>query len=328
MSSCNRNLVPQRLPLGLVPSDRRKLFRTILALILLCTAFSGATTSTEPVESAPIRVKGSFVIAVICKDGIIVASDSRGTLKNREGRRIAYYDLDQKIFPIGNKLIADTGYASLNDPKLSFLSALMSRFAKSPLSHVEVDQLPAAYFNYANSVLPPAGAESARLQTLIFAGFKKNRPIVCMYRGESSRTTKCRSSGYLSSPGQQIVGLKKAGSLSFQDAAHFMQQTIDDYATAVQPGSVGGPIVLRTIARSGSRWFEKPPRWPDWETFTDLAKDYKADRVEFQLMPGICKTQLDTLIEDGVTWARVGQTSSPGKPVPDVPVIGSYHADR
>jgi hypothetical protein len=308
----------------MVPSDRRKLLRTILALVLLCTAFSGATKSTEP---APIRVKGSFVIAVICKDGIIVASDSRGTLKDREGRRIAYYDLDQKIFPIGNNLIADTGYASLNDPKLSFLSALMSRFAKSPLSHVEVDQLPAAYFKYANRVLPPAGAESAKLQTLVFAGFKKNRPVVCMYRGESSRTTKCRSSGYLSSPGQQIVGLKKAGSLSFQAAAHFMQLTIDEYATAVQPGSVGGPVVLRTIVRSSSHWFETPPRWPEWETFTDLAKDYKADRVRFQLMPGITKTQLDTLIEDGVTWARVGQTST-GRAVTDAPVIGSYHAER
>ena len=328
MLSSNRKLIPQRLPLGMVPSDCGKLLRATLALILLCTVFSGAATSTEPVEPAPIRVKGSFVIAVICKDGIIVASDSRGTLKDREGRRIAYYDLDQKIFPIGNKLIADTGYASLNDPKLSFLSALMSRFAKSPLSHVEVDQLPAAYFKYANSVLPPAGAESAKLQTLIFAGFKKNKPVVCMYRGETSRTTKCRFSGYLSSPGQQIVGLKRASSLSFQDAAQFMQQAIDDYATAVQPGSVGGPVVVRTIAPSSSYWFEKPPRWPDWETFSDLAKDYKADRVPFQLMPGITKTQLDSLIEDGVTWARVGQTSGSGKAVPDAPVIGSYHADR
>jgi 20S proteasome alpha/beta subunit len=312
----------------MVPRYRRKLLRTTLALILLCTAFSGATTSTEPVESAPIRVKGSFVIAVICKDGIIVASDSRGTLKNREGRRIAYYDLDQKIFPIGNKLIADTGYASLNDPKLSFLSALMSRFAKSPLSHVEVDQLPAAYFKYANTVLPAAGAESAKLQTLIFAGFKKNEPVVCMYRGESSRTTKCRSSGYLSSPGQQIAGLEKASSLSFQDAARFMQQAIDEYAMAVQPGSVGGPVVVRTIALSNSRWFEKPPRWPDWETFSDLAKDYKTDRVRFQLMPGITQTELDTLIEDGATWARVGQNPNSGKAVADAPVIGSYHADR
>ena len=328
MPSCTRNPVPQTLSLGMVPSDLRKSLTILLTLILSCAARSGAVTPSHPVNSAPIRVKGSFVIAAICKDGIIVASDSRGTLKDREGRRIAYYDINQKIFPIGNKLIADTGYASLNDPRLSFLSALMSRFAKSPLSHVQIDQLPSSYFKYSNTVLPAAGAESAKLQTLLFAGFKKNRPIVCIYQGESNRTTRCRSSGYLSSPRQQILGLKKVRSLSFQEAARFMQQAIDDYAAAVQPGSVGGPVVVRTITPSGSAWFEKPPRWPNWETFNDLAEDYRTDRVSFQLMPGISKTQLEMLIEDGVAWTRVGQTSNPGKAVTAAPVIGSYHADR
>jgi len=328
MHSCTRNLIPRWLSLGTVPRDLRKSRTILLTLILLCSVCSGAVRPTRPKNSAPIRVKGSFVIAAICKDGIIVASDSRGTLKDREGRRIAYYDINQKIFPIGNKLIADTGYASLNDPTLSFLSALMSRFAKSPLSHVQIDQLPSSYFEYANAALPPAGAESAKVQTLIFAGFKKNRPIVCIYQGESNRTTKCRSSGYLSSPRQEIVGLKKVRSLSFQEAAHFMQQAIDNYAAAVQPGTVGGPVVVRTITPSTSVWFERPPRWPNWETFNDLAKDYKTDRVVFQLMPGVSGTQLEMLIEDGVAWARAGQTPSPGKTVTAAPVIGSYHADR
>jgi len=328
MHSCTRNLIAQRLSLGTVPRDLRITRTILLSLILLCAARSGAVTPTRRVNSAPIRVKGSFVIAAICKDGIIVASDSRGTLKDREGRRIAYYDINQKIFPIGNKLIADTGYASLNDPTLSFLSALMSRFAKSPLSRVPIDQLPTSYFKYANTVLPAPGAESAEVQTLIFAGFKKNRPILCIYQGESNRTTKCRSSGYLSSPRQEIVGLKKVRSLSFQEVAHLMQQAIDDYAAAVQPGSVGGPVVVRTITPSSSTWFERPPRWPNWETFNDLANDYKTDRVLFQLMPGVSKIQLEMLIEDGLAWARAGQTPNPGKTATVAPVIGSYHADR
>lgn len=328
MLSCTRNLVPQRLSLGMVPSDLRRSLKIFLSFLLLCTARAGAATSREPAQPVPLRVKGSFVIAAICKDGIIVASDSRGMLKDREGRRIAYYDMNQKIFPVGNKLIADTGYASLDDPNLSFLSALMSRFAKSPLSHVQIDQLPISYFKYASAVLPPAGADSAKVQTLIFAGFKNSRPLLCLYQGQSNRTTKCHSSGYISSPRQQIAGLKKVRLLSFEEAAHVMQQAIDDYAAAIQPGSVGGPVVVRTITPSSSAWFEKPPRWPGWENFSDLAKDYKTDRVLFQLMPGVSKTQLDILIEDGVTWARAGQTSNPGKTVSTAPVIGSYHADR
>ena len=295
----------------------------MISLLLIGCFTAGATGEQKDV--APIRIKGSFVIAAICKDGIMVASDSRGTLKDKQGRRIAYYDTNQKIFPMGNSLIADTGYASLNDPKVSFLSALMSRFAGHPLSHVDVDQLPSSYFKYAGLVLPAAAAESAKIQTLVFAGYQKGRPMLCIYLGETTRSTTCISAGYVSSPRQPIVGLEDVNSLSFQQAANVMKKTIDDYATAVQPGSVGGPVVVRIIMRSTSQWFSEVPKWATWDSFTDLASDYRTGRVSFRLMPGVQKAQLDALVEDGATWARAGrsdQTSS------DAPVIGSFHADH
>jgi len=273
--------------------------------------------------NAPIRVKGSFVIAAICKEGIIVASDSRGTLKDRQGRRLAYYDINQKIFPIGNKLIADTGYASLNDPKISFLTALMSRFADSSLSQVDVAQLPTSYFKFAAATLPPAGAESAKVQTLVFAGFQKSRATLCIYLGESNRTVHCSSSGYLSSPRQHILGLASVQSMSFMEAAQIMQKTIDDYAAAVQPGFVGGPVVFRTITASGSKWFGTHPDWPNWGSFTDLAGDYEKDRIPFHLMPGIAKGQLDALISEGAAWARTGRPSNVTSTLGALPAIGS-----
>lgn len=301
----------------------------LLALVSLSTLTSFAKEPGHSARNAPIRIKGSFVIAAICKDGIIVASDSRGTLKDQHGRRIAYYDINQKIFPVGDKLIADTGYASLNDPKISFLSALMTHFATSPNSRVAVDLLPQSYFDYASRVLPASGAASAGLQTLFFGGFKDGHPMLCMYQGESNHQTKCRASGYLSSPNQTISGLDNVGSLSFVQAAQVMRRTIDDYAAAVQPGSVGGPVVIRTITKATSQWLETPPQWPSWESFLDLAEDYKNDRLPFHLMPGVAKSQLDTLIDDGATWSRLGlQTSSLRKPSSNGPIIGSYDKNR
>src|SRR5438093_1668735 len=161
---------------------------------------SGTSAAAPQTSSAPVRIKGSFVIAAICRDGIIVASDSRGTFKDPAGRRLAYYDVNQKIFHFGNNLIADTGYASLNDPHTSFLSALMASFAQSTLSHTDIAQLPASYFTYVDATLPERGAESAKIQTLIFAGFRDKSPVLCIYKGESTREVKCQSSGYLSSP--------------------------------------------------------------------------------------------------------------------------------
>ena len=107
-----------------------------------------------------------------------------------------------------------------------------------------------------------------------------------------------------------------------------MQRTIDDFAAAVQPGSVGGPVVIRTITRSTSRWLEKPPFWPNWQTFTDLEEDYKSQRVLFHLMPGVSKAQLDTLIDDGASWTRFGQASNLKNSPRDAAVIDSHHPDR
>jgi 20S proteasome alpha/beta subunit len=310
---------------------RNRLLTSALSVFFfLLSTFS--SLSQEPIHTArnaPIRIKGSFVIAAVCRDGIIIASDSRGTLKDHQGHRIAYYDINQKIFPIGDKLIADTGYASLNDPKISFLSTLMAQFAASPSSRVAVDALSDSYFAYASRVLPVSGAASARLQTLFFAGFKNGQPTLCMYQGESNRQIKCRLSGYLSSPSQTITRLENVGSLSFEQAAQIMRKTIDDYAAAVQPGSVGGPVVIRTITKTTSQWLETPPQWPNWQSFVDLAEDYKNGRLPFHLMPGVAKAQLDALIEDGAAWSRLGQqASSSQEPRSNGPIIGSYEKNR
>jgi hypothetical protein len=254
-----------------------------------------------------MHIKGSFVIAAVCKDGIIVASDSRGTLKDNNGRRLAYYDVNQKIFPVGNSLIADTGYASLDDPKLSFLSALMLQFATNGHSHIRVDQLPFSYFRYVDLVLPAQGAQSAKTQTLVFAGFNETKPVLCIYRGETSGKTSCHFSGYVSSPRKQITGLERVGSLSFQQAATIMRKTIDDYAAAISPGPVGGPVAIRIITPSKSEWWGPHPDWPHWNSFADLANDYRSGQVWFQLMPGVNRADLDALIDQGAAWAHSEQ---------------------
>jgi 20S proteasome alpha/beta subunit len=286
--------------------------RSRLCALFLIGPMVVCASAQKSRQIPPVRVKGSFVIAAICRDGIIVASDSRGMLKDRRGRRIGYYDTNQKIYPMRDNLIADTGYASLNDPNISFLSALMSRFAKSDSSRVEVDRLPDSYFKYSSGVLSNAGADSAKVQTLFFAGFKAKKPEICVYQGQSTHAVRCTFQGYLSSPGQHIEELRSLKSMSFAQAAAVMRKTIEDYAAAVRPGLVGGPVVIRTLTPSGSQWFGSHPDWPQWDSFSDLEKDYGSGRVPFELMPGVTKADLDSLIVEGAAWARFGQAQDQG----------------
>jgi hypothetical protein len=100
--------------------------------------------------------------------------------------------------------------------------------------------------------------------------------------------------------------------MSYSQAAAVMRKTIEDYAAAVSPGLVGGPVVIRTLTPSGSEWFGSHPDWPQWDSFSDLEKDYDSGRVPFELMPGVAKSELDSLIVEGAAWARFGQSQDQG----------------
>jgi len=108
-----------------------------------------------------------------------------------------------------------------------------------------------------------------------------------------------------------------------------MRRIIDDYAAAVQPGSVGGPVVIRTITKSSSQWLGAHPQWPQWESFADLAEAYENNRVSYHMMPGVDKARLDAVVEEGAVWSRLGQqTPALQKSISDAPVIGSYDSNH
>ncbi len=54
----------------------------------------------------------------------------------------------------------------------------MSDFASSPRSHTRLEQLPSSYFTYVNATLPADGADSAKVQTLMFAGYDRDKASI------------------------------------------------------------------------------------------------------------------------------------------------------
>jgi hypothetical protein len=73
---------------------RRLVARPVLLALLVLHTARGATTQFFP----PMVAHGSFAMVIICKDGIVVATDSRGTIENSRGGRLGYYDDVQKLF--------------------------------------------------------------------------------------------------------------------------------------------------------------------------------------------------------------------------------------
>src|SRR5437870_1301326 len=64
--------------------------------------------------SAQIKFKGTYSIGAICKDGVVLAADSRGAFL-RDGTSVAYFDDIQKVFIVKNCLLSIVGLIALGD---------------------------------------------------------------------------------------------------------------------------------------------------------------------------------------------------------------------
>jgi hypothetical protein len=161
-----------------------------------------------------LGVRGSFVSAVICRDGVVMASDSRAVVFSRGDKArtpIAYFDTQQKIFPIGLNAIGETGQGSILN---IFVSALIGDFMRRvPASvNLDVDQLLPAFLKYSESRLPPEALAEVREQTLFSAGRIGTSPAICYFReGEPRSTFACvKDSGLIQSAPTLLSGREEA----------------------------------------------------------------------------------------------------------------------
>jgi hypothetical protein len=86
----------------------------VLSLLAALLAFF--TTSPLPAE---VRFGGTFIAAVVCEDGIVVASDSRSTFIDEKGRPFGYIDGMPKIFVSEGPAVAVSGLSSMGDELLN-----------------------------------------------------------------------------------------------------------------------------------------------------------------------------------------------------------------
>src|SRR5438552_17691390 len=110
--------------------------RPALLVVLVFCAAEQATTQPSP----SMVVHGSFAVVIICKDGIVVAADSRGTIENSQGKKLGYYDDVQKIFVINYNVLAYTGLDTIRN---LYFGAVVRDFSKN--SPKDVQQIATAF---------------------------------------------------------------------------------------------------------------------------------------------------------------------------------------
>jgi len=67
-----------------------------------------------------IKMHGTYQIAAICKDGIVVGTDTRCSIDDGNRHIMCYYDSVQKVFPFKNYAISSSGSMLINGKYLFY----------------------------------------------------------------------------------------------------------------------------------------------------------------------------------------------------------------
>ena len=185
---------------------------------------------------------GTFIGAVICSDGIVVASDSRTTFMDGDGKAFAYLDGMQKIYVDGGAAIAIAGLSSLDGELFSSFVNRNHDLLARPVNEIMFGFLLWMPFTNSNNI------------GMISAGFMGGKAMVCAKTPILPQN--CLTNGYISSKNSTLLGdiLMKLGRLpTTTEAAAALKSAIDEYSK--KDLTVGGPISILKLTNVA------PPQW-------------------------------------------------------------------
>ncbi len=263
--------------------------------------FNPETRSNSPsLKSCSPGLRGSFVIAAICKDGIILASESRANIfdKTDENQEpLAYYDGIQKIFPVGSAAIAETGQGLILN---AFFSAIVSEFTQALRVDLRVNQLLPAFVKYCEKKLPAAAFSEVKRQKLFSAGYIDSHPTICYFnQDQPDAPFGCiQDSGFIQSDVTLLT--KYAEELPTMPTERVTGIAIEAIETYGAEGdrwkTIGGPIDVLLVAEEGYRWIEKNSPTKDWKYVQDFIAAYREGKVEINLIPPADRERLENLL--------------------------------
>lgn len=247
-------------------------------------------------QSMDMVIKGSFVIAAICQDGIIIASESRANIFDKAGKKqepIAYYDTEQKVFPLGNCAIAQTGQGLILNV---FFSAVVKQISNSPvIPHVE--HILPALLDHCRRSFPVEFVNEIRKQKLFAAGYTGNHPTICYFNEAQTPPFDCiQDHGYIQSA-PTILRNHNPSNLSAEEAADLAERAIQAYAEEDDRWkTIGGPVSVLLITQDGCQWIKNTPSEQKWTYIQDFVRDYRSGKVEINPIPPATRGQLDKLL--------------------------------
>lgn len=215
-------------------------------------------------------------MAAICKEGIVICSDSRTVFFGKNNIIRAYYDESPKIFQFTNFIIGMTGRYAFGDTL--FFNGIFNNFSTKPHTGITVSNFYNKFTIFIKTLINEKELEVFKQNQFFVCGYQNQKPIIFIH--ETNGKDSILTHGYYSSNTAingnstltttlDTVGLNKTA-FYIRNATQEIIEIHNKDSISV----VGGSVSLAAIKNSQVLWNTKPSI-NSYISFVEFAKAYQ-----------------------------------------------------
>lgn len=244
-----------------------------------------------------LGLHGSYVLAGIGKDGIIMAGDSRLVFfdpsEGNGAKNLAYYDSCVKIYQVGKFAIGFVGSAIVGNV---FLGEMINIYKKNMPQDISTDFLIQNFINFFSQILPPSGQIQFAQNKIFSIGYKDKKPLICVAKNENGRWLINKQVGTaISSDTGSFVKLA-SDTMTCEQLSELAIFSINEYISNSKNSSVGGAVSVLKVSSEGTvEWIRNKPNSFGWPTTIDLLKDYFDKKIDINFFDLKDKSKMEQL---------------------------------
>ncbi len=132
----------------------------------------------QEIEYKGLAYGGTYLMAVICKDGIVMGSDSRMSFFNDKHELIAYFEGSKKVYQFRNIVFGIAGQAGFIS---TTFDVIFDKFTKTHNADIQVDKFYDIFLRFAKSTVRDSIYLALKQNQFLVCGYNNKQPFVYLY---------------------------------------------------------------------------------------------------------------------------------------------------
>lgn len=273
--------------------------KNIIMILLFISTFVNQLHAQD-IERENFLFYGTIIVAAICEDGILFASDSRSSFilnKENSNKVYAYFENDKKIFEIGNYLIASSGISMLNN---KFFRDIVGEYN---IAYPQKEDIETTFNNFLDYLKTEQNVHDSVLEEndIIIAGYENSKPKI-IAQSKERRLSQVNVAHMIHSDTElpRFVRFSQSIKLTCRNLAPAMEKAIYALAEYRNDNKFGGPLEFMQITTSNKHVTIKTFDANNFKTYKDLANAILDGKIEVKYVFPFSEELLKQTLKEGI----------------------------